>query len=353
MSSNKYYLRVANSWLRLFTPSGTARYMANTSGLTIRILLSDSELDPATISDNNVHYFTVGGNIGQIVAENTKYVYAKAVTDDPVMQGTLVTDTESIVDDDLTDVRDSIEFLSVQLMKLSRRVSDQEIKSIDHGIDYELFVRQFLDTTANQNMQISAIHKHIATIWEELLLAEKFIQQHRVEYAALREMIDNIRNSSAEAGLRAEVEVIKADIINILSNYADITEDIADIRSDIETTNQNYNSLLNDEISPLRRRLTELMNKLAALNNALATLTVNHTAAEINALFDDFIVTVSADMVPVITAIRDDILAIVARGDGTGDLSSSDLFYIAPDTDVIEAIDTEQNNQSNNEPGFL
>lgn len=342
MSSNKYYLRVANSWLRLFTPSGNARYIANTSGLTIRLLFSNTPLDVVNINDDNVHYFTVGGNIGQIVAENTKYVYARAVTDDPVIQGTLITDTESIIDDDLTEVRDSVEFLSVQLMKLSNRVSKQEIKTIDHGVDYELFVRQFLDTTAHQHMQISAIHKHIATIWEELLLAEKFIQNHRVEYAALREMIDNIR-SSDEGNIRAEVELIKADIVNILSNYADVTDAIADIRNDLSTTDQKYDNLLNDEISPLRRKITELMNKLATLNNALATLTVDHTAEEINALFDDFIVTAPADMVPVVTAIRDDIIAIVSRGDGTGDLSSRDLFYIAPDTEVIEAINEASN----------
>lgn len=342
MSSNKYYLRVANSWLRLFTPSGNARYIANTSGLTIRLLFSNTQLDVANINDDNVHYFTVGGNIGQIVAENTKYVYARAVTDDPVIQGTLITDTESIVDDDLTEVRDSVEFLSVQLMKLSSRVSKQEIKTIDHGVDYELFVRQFLDTTAHQHMQISAIHKHIATIWEELLLAEKFIQNHRVEYAALREMIDNIR-SSDEGNIRAEVELIKADIVNILSNYADVTDAITDIRNDLSVTDQKYDNLLNDEISPLRRKITELMNKLATLNNALATLTVNHTAEEINALFDDFVVTAPADMVPVVTAIRDDIIAIVSRGDGTGDLASSDLFYIAPDTEVIEAISETSN----------
>lgn len=342
MSSNKYYLRVANSWLRLFTPSGNARYIANTSGLTIRLLFSNTPLDVVNINDDNVHYFTVGGNIGQIVAENTKYVYARAVTDDPVIQGTLITDTESIVDDDLTEVRDSVEFLSVQLMKLSSRVSKQEIKAIDHGVDYELFVRQFLDTTAHQHMQISAIHKHIATIWEELLLAEKFIQNHRVEYAALREMIDNIR-SSDEGNIRAEVELIKADIVNILSNYADVTDAITDIRNDLSTTDQKYDNLLNDEISPLRRKITELMNKLATLNNALATLTVDHTAEEINALFDDFIVTAPADMVPVVTAIRDDIIAIVSRGDGTGDLSSRDLFYIAPDTEVIEAINEASN----------
>ena len=158
MSSNKYYLRVANSWLKLFSPSGNRRYMANTSGLTIRMLIADDELDPSTINDNEVHYFTVGGNVGQIVADNTKYVYARAVIDDPTIQGTLVTDTENILDDDLVSVRNSVEFLTLQLMKLSKRVTKQELKSVDHGVDYEIFVRQFLDTTAHQHIQISAIH---------------------------------------------------------------------------------------------------------------------------------------------------------------------------------------------------
>ena len=337
MSSNKYYLRVANSWLKLFSPSGNRRYMANTSGLTICMFITDNELDPSVINDNEVHYFTVGGNIGQIVADNTKYVYARAVTDDPTIQGTLITDTESIVDDELVSVRDSVEFLTTQLMKLSKRVTKQELKSVNHGIDYELFVRQFLDTTAHQHIQISAIHKHIATIWEELLLAEKFIQRHRVEYDTIREMIDNIRNTDSNAGLRADVELIKTDIINILSNYANITGTIAEMQNDISATDQKYDNLLNDEISPIRNKVYELMNKLATLNNALAALNVNYTPDQINEMFNDFITTVPADMVNTITAIRDDILAILNHNDN-GDLSTSDLFYISPDADVIDAI---------------
>ena len=337
MSSNKYYLRVANSWLKLFSPSGNRRYMANTSGLTIRMLLSDTELDPTTIVDEDVHYFTVGGNIGQIVADSTKYVYAKAVVEDPVVQGTLVTDTESIIDDDLVSMRDSIEYLTLQLMKLSKRVTKQEMKSIDHGVDYELFIRQFLDTTAHQHIQISAIHKHIATIWEELLMAEKFIQRHRVEYAALREMIDNIRNNDSVAGLRAELTLMRTDIISILGNYNDVVEDITDIRNDLGTTNQKYDNLLNDEISPLKRKLTELMNKLATLNNALASLNVNYTPEQINEMFDDFILTVPSDMTATVTAIRDDILAILNSQD-SGGLSPDGLFYITPTNAVVDAL---------------
>ena len=350
MSSNKYYLRVANSWMKLFSPSGNSRYMANTSGLTIRVLIKDEDIDTSAIVDDDEHYFTVGGVSGQIVADSTKYVYARAVVDDPLEQGTIVTDTENITNDDITGIRDEIEFLTVQLMKLSKRVTTEELKTINHGVDYELFVRQFLDTTAQHHIQFSAIHKHIATIWEELLLAERFIQSHRMEYATLREMIDNIR-LNGNADLRVEIEGIKADIIGILSNYATVVDDLSSLQSGLATTNQNYTSLRDDEVTPLKSRLTSLMNNFAALNNALVILTTDHTAAEIEEIFDDFIATVPATMVQPITAIKDDIIAIINNNGNGGSLSANSLFYIAPDTDVIEAIDTEQNNQGNSGSG--
>ena len=157
----------------------------------------------------------------------------------------------------------------------------------------------------------------------------------------MREMIDNIRNTDPAAGLRVDVEIMKTDIINILSNYANVTNTITEIQNDISATDQKYDNLLNDEISPIRSKVYELMNKLATLNNALAALNVNYTSDQINEMFNDFITTVPTDMVSVVTAIRDDILAILDRsGIGNGDLSASDLFYISPDTDVIDAIKT-------------
>ena len=337
MSSNKYYLRVANSWMKLFSPSGNRRYIANTSGLTIRVLIKDEDIDTTTIVDDNEHYFTVGGASGQVVADSTKYVYARAVVDNPLEQGTIVSDTENITNDDIIGIRDEIEFLTVQLMKLSKRVTTEELKTINHGVDYELFVRQFLDTTAQHHIQFSAIHKHIATIWEELLLAERFIQSHRMEYAALREMIDNIRNTSY-ADLRVEVEGIKADITGILNNYANVVDGLNNLQSDLATTDQKCDNILNDEVTPLRRRLTELMNNFAALNNALVALTTDHTASEINDIFDDFMTTVPAAMVQPITAIKNDILAIINSGNGGSGMLINDIFHIQSDNDVIEAI---------------
>ena len=335
MSSNKYYLRVANSWMKLFSPSGNSRYIANASGLTIRVLIKDDDIDTTTIVDDNEHYFTVGGAIGQITADNTKYIYARAVVDNPLEQGTIVTDTENITSDDITGIRDEIEFLTVQMMKLSKRVTIEEMKTINHGVDYELFIRQFLDTTSQHHIQFSAIHKHIATIWEELLLAERFIQNHRVEYATLREMIDNIRNSN-DANLRAEIEGIKADIINILNNYANVVDGLNGLRDDLAITDQKYDNLLNDEIAPVKNRLTELMNNFAALNNALVLLTTNHTVDEIENIFNDFITTVPSDMVQPITAIKNDIISII-NGSGSNDITNN-IFHIQPDNSTIEAV---------------
>ena len=217
MSSNKHFLRISDSWLNIFTPSGNTRYMNNASGVTIRLLISDTDIDPTTIVDDEVHYFTVGGTIGTICANNDKYVYARAVANSVTTHGILVCDTETITNDDLEAVREEVETISVEIMRLMHRVSKQERKTIDHGVDYELFVREFLDTTARHHIQFSAIHKHIATIWEELLMAERFIQNHRNEYTELKEMVDNIRNINND-NISAELSLVKADVTTLLTN---------------------------------------------------------------------------------------------------------------------------------------
>ena len=80
------------------------------------------------------------------------------------------------------------------------------------------------------------------------------------------------------------------------------------------------------------------MNNFAALNNALVALTTDHTASEINDIFDDFMTTVPAAMVQPITAIKNDILAIINSGNGGSGMLINDIFHIQSDNDVIEAI---------------
>ena len=338
MSSNKHYLRVANSWLQIFTPSGNDRYMSNASGITIRLLLSDTSIDPATINDDAVRYFTVGGTIGSLHANNTKYVYARAVTDSATTQGILACDTEAINNDDIIAIRDEIETISVEIMKLMKRVSIQERKRIDHGVDYELFVREFLDTTARHHIQFSAIHKHIATIWEELLLAEKFIQNHRMEYTALKEMVENIRNINNN-NLAAEIALLKADVTSLLANHANVVNTLADLRTMVNNTDTKCDHILTDEVNPMKSKLIELMNNFAALNNSLILFADKYSVDDINNAFDDFAIMVPPAMTETVAAIKDYALRIVgAETRPTGGLDPNNVYLLNTDNTTVNEL---------------
>jgi len=338
MSSNKQYLRVANSWSQLFTPSGNDRYMSNVSGITIRMLFSDTELNPTTIVDDNTKYFTVGGSIGSIHSKNTQYVYAKAITDNITTNGVLVCDTESISNDDIVSIRDEIETISIEIMKLMKRVSIQERKTIDHGIDYELFVREFLDTTARHHIQFSAIHKHIATIWEELLLAEKFIQNHRVEYDTLREMVENIRNINND-NLAAEIALLKADVTTLIANHATVVTTLDTLRTDVDNTDAKCDRILTDEVNPLRSRLMDLVASFAALNNSLVLFVNKYNVNDVNTAFDSFIMTIPESMVAPITAIKDYVLRIIgAETRSTGGLDPNNVYLLNTDSTTVDEL---------------
>ena len=338
MSSNKHFLRISDSWLNIFTPSGNTRYMNNASGVTIRLLISDTDIDPTTIVDDEVHYFTVGGSIGTICANNDKYVYARAVANSVTTHGILVCDTETITNDDLEAVREEVETISVEIMRLMHRVSKQERKTIDHGVDYELFVREFLDTTARHHIQFSAIHKHIATIWEELLMAERFIQNHRNEYTELKEMVDNIRNINNDK-ISAELSLVKADVTSLLTNHANTVNAINVLQQQLATTDGKYDTLLNGEISPLRSQLLNLTGNLAALNNSLVLFVDKYNETDLNNAFDAFILAAPPSMVSTITAVKDYTLRLIAEENkASGGINPDDVYVLQPDDTTMQEL---------------
>jgi hypothetical protein len=336
MSNNKHFLRVTNTWAELAKPTDVEQYFTNTSGVTIQVHLTDTKIeDPSTI-DESIKFFTVGGNIAQICTHQEKYMYARSLSDSDTTQAVLCADNEIIAIDDITAMKDDIDTLSVEIMNLSKRVSDNKITHIDHAIDYELFIRQFLDTTAAHHIQFASVHKHIATIWEELFLAERFIQQHRSEYVYLKDMVEHLKVLSSSAN-QEDITAIRADLNNVLSSISDCIANINDLNTQVNTNKTNLSNLVTSDVTPMKLNLSSVSANLAALNNALVTFSTNHTPEEIESLFVDFLVTVPADMVEPIMAFKNDMVKLVTDG-GVGDnlytptgaklLTTDDILYI-------------------------
>ena len=349
MSSNKHFLRVTNDWTKIAEPDDKNNYFANVSGTSIQCVFSDDAIeDTTTINTNEVHPFTVGGTISQLCTYGKKYVYARALGLSETEQAAIVLDAERMPVDDVANIQEEVQTIAVELMKLTKRVSTNRLDNIDHAIDYELFIRQFIDSTAAHHLQFTALHKHIATIWEELFLAEKYIQQHRNDYASLKDVVDHIKTngtggSSADS---EEVQKLRDEVANVILSVTDCTNLVDSLKKQVQTNTDNITDINTEELPPIKTTVNKLSDNLAALNNAFVQLTTNHTVTEINDIFNDLVISVPSESIGTVTAIRDFIIDIInskttlsAIDEDTTILTNKDTIILdGDDKQVIDAI---------------
>ena len=349
MSSNKHFLRVTNDWTKIAEPDDKSNYFANVSGISIQCVFSDDAIEDTTaINTSEVHPFTVGGTISQLCTYGKKYVYARALELSETEQAAIVIDAERMPVDDVANIQEEVQTIAVELMKLTKRVNTNRLDNIDHAIDYELFIRQFIDSTAAHHLQFTALHKHIATIWEELFLAEKYIQQHRSDYASLKDVVEHIKTngtggSSADS---EEVQKLRDEVANVILSVTDCTNLVDSLKKQVQTNTDNITDINTEELPPIKTAVNKLSDNLAALNNAFVQLTTNHTVTEINDIFNDLVVSVPSESIGTVTAIRNFIIDIInsktalsAIDEDTSILTNKDTIILdGDDKQVIDAI---------------
>ena len=348
MSSNKHFLRVTNNWTKIAEPDDKNNYFANVSGTSIQCVFSDDAIEDTTaINTSEVHPFTVGGTISQLCTYGKKYVYARALGLSETEQAAIVIDAERMPVDDVANIQEEVQTIAVELMKLTKRVSTNRLDNIDHAIDYELFIRQFIDSTAAHHLQFTALHKHIATIWEELFLAEKYIQQHRSDYASLKDVVDHIKANGTGSGADSEeVQKLRDEVANVILSVTDCTNLVDSLKKQVQTNTDNITDINTEELPPIKTTVNKLSDNLAALNNAFVQLTTNHTVAEINDIFNDLVISVPSESIGTVTAIRDFIIDIInskttlsAIDEDTTILTNKDTIILdGDDKQVIDAI---------------
>lgn len=349
MSSNKHFLRVTNNWTKIAEPDDKNNYFANVSGTSIQCVFSDDAIeDTTTINTNEAHPFTVGGTISQLCTYGKKYVYARALGLSETEQAAIVLDAERMPVDDVANIQEEVQTIAVELMKLTKRVSTNRLDNIDHAIDYELFIRQFIDSTAAHHLQFTALHKHIATIWEELFLAEKYIQQHRNDYASLKDVVDHIKTNGTggNSADSEEVQKLRDEVANVILSVTDCTNLVDSLKKQVQANTDNITDINTDELPPIKTTINKLSDNLAALNNAFVQLTTNHTVTEINDIFNDLVVGVPSESIGTATAIRDFIIDIInskttlsAIDEDTTILTNKDTIILdGDDKQVIDAI---------------
>ena len=267
---SKQYLRISDTWTLIFSPAEHTRFMVNVSGISIQLKTSTSpSSNPASIA---MPGYTVGGTIGQITFRPDEYVYAKA----SVGTGIAIWDTEPISLTDSRSIGDQIDQLALEVMKLSQRVTANEIKHVEHASEFYQLQRHFLSHALHSMENDAQLFNYYFTLSRRLFAAENYIRTHGSEYAVLREDVDNlIENTGSNEELSKLAIQLSAltQTVNNLVNKVSILDGITgdDAQQTIES------------LAQLTAQVNTVAGDLNSLNNALVTMSSQNTPEEIAA----------------------------------------------------------------------
>ena len=236
MATKKNFLRVTGTWSELFAPGDYDNYISDLSGTPALIYISDTQLDPINIPSG---WFTLGGNIGQMKLSADKYVYAKAVLEDPAGFITLVQAHEHMPVSDVEDVRDQVNDVIEQVMHMAERITRNTIAIDDHALEHELLLRaiarqnalnankfneieneiadirdvgdkhrqeylNFFDAFAHTNaiidQHLTTIDFNVVDLWKKLYSAETLLIKYRADYKMLNVAIKNLELNGVGGG---------------------------------------------------------------------------------------------------------------------------------------------------------
>lgn len=394
MSIDRRFIRVTNQWSEAFTPGDNDQYVVNISGYTVKMFLSATQINPSTITKE---FFTIGGNITQIKVDKGMYAYLTAVIADGE-DTAVIADYEKMPLTDIEYLQDELEKSINQIMRLSDRVTKTELKLVRNKINLKRFTREWLHALASTdkyladssaqilslmervytvegtlndlradteyhdkveysdvvrtftsqanstNLAITNINRQLLDIWDRLYIAERWMIEHGAKYDALKTAVDIIiQNGTGNSGTDSSI----VDAITAIVNRMNVVE------TGLRAANTEIDNLKNNpnNVNDLRAAVNALDANFAALNNAIINLSYSYSEEEIEELFSMMIDSVPADMVPTVTAVKDDLIRLSKTTDildsiedGSivttnnnyilGNLSVSDLNDIGATTEV-------------------
>ena len=173
------YLRVGSEWSLLFDPKDAPTYMINLTRTPIQFKFYSEETNTETIT----FPFTLGGIIGEACVPAHQYCYVKACPliladgsyqegdvefnedgDIVVPEGLIMTDDDPIYKEKVRNIEKNLGYLTTELMQLSNRLTDTNIRQIYHRVDYVKLVRKFLRAQQKNHYSLSHLQSQILSL---------------------------------------------------------------------------------------------------------------------------------------------------------------------------------------------
>ena len=398
MSIDRRFIRVTNQWSEAFTPGDNDQYVVNISGYTVKMFLSATQINPSTITKE---FFTIGGNITQIKVDKGMYAYLTAVIADGE-DTAVIADYEKMPLTDIEYLQDELEKSINQIMRLSDRVTKTELNLVRNKINLKRFTREWLHALASTdkyladssaqilslmervyavegtlndlradteyhdkveysdvvrtftsqanstNLAITNINRQLLDIWDRLYIAERWMIEHGAKYDALKMAVDIItQNGTGNSGTDSSIVEAIAAIVNRMNV----------VETGLRAANTEIDNLKNNpnNVSDLRAAVNALDANFAALNNAIINLSYSYSEEEIEELFSMMIDSVPADMVPTVTAVKDDLIRLSKTTDildsiEDGSIVTTNNNYILGNLSVSDLNDIGATTEAANNP---
>lgn len=398
MSIDRRFIRVTNQWSEAFTPGDNDQYVVNISGYTVKMFLSATQINPSTITKE---FFTIGGNITQIKVDKGMYAYLTAAIADGE-DTAVIADYEKMPLTDIEYLQDELEKSINQIMRLSDRVTKTELKLVRNKINLKRFTREWLHALASTdkyladssaqllslmervytvegtlndlradteyhdkveysdvvrtftsqanstNLAITNINRQLLDIWDRLYIAERWMIEHGAKYDALKTAVDIIvQNGTGNSGTDSSIVEAIAAIVNRMNV----------VETGLRAANTEIDNLKNNpnNVSDLRAAVNALDANFAALNNAIINLSYSYSEEEIEELFSMMINNVPAEMVPTVTAVKDDLIRLSKTTDildsiEDGSIVTTNNNYILGNLSVSDLNDIGATTEAANNP---
>lgn len=315
MSSQQVqYLRISKDWSLIVAPRETPTFLANTTGSTIQILLDTAVIDEPQKLEK--YALALGGTIPQVKVLPNEYLYARAMivpsedgSEDENDSATIIVSDDKTTSNTLNALREYIDDVGTQVMRLSTRVTDNEIALINRGINYELLLRKLLYIDMVRHESVAQLTNQLIRISTRLFSAESYIFKLRTEFPSVKLRVDSLENrmnsneDSAVSKLKSQVAELFVQVDNIITKLNELVPKV-------EEGWGNYDKIITDEINPLKNDLSELTSSFNFLNNALVKFANTNTDDEINAAFAELLKQSSLEMEGPLTAMKNCILEL-------------------------------------------
>lgn len=305
--SDKQYLRISKDWGVVLYPREEDTYIANLTGSTILAQLSTEKMENPAATET--YALAIGGTLPQLKVTKDQYLYARSLADEDE-SATVIADGKRVDMADIEDVKVDISSLAVEIMKLTNRVSRNEVELAQRDISYTLLRRELLHDGLIRDGRTAALSSNVLSLAMRLFAAETLIYKFRNEYPNTIFRLEALEHQLSEENEDNPLTALEIQISALSNQINNLTFRVNELVPKVEEGWQDYDKLVKEQIEPLKDSVDVLSDDFDSLNNSLVQLAAKYTDEEINTVFDRIIRDVSEDMIGPITALKNLIIDI-------------------------------------------